>query len=57
MYCIKDYTEKLNEEQLSNPKKIPMIISTSWMKLKELFLTNKHITTLKELGLGLKRDM
>ncbi len=54
--CIKDYTEKLNEEQLANPKNIPMIISTSWMKLKEFFLTNKHITTLKELGVEIKYE-
>jgi len=52
--CIKDYTEKLSEDQLSNPKNIPMIISTSWIKLKEFFLTNKHITTLNELGVEIK---
>ena len=52
--CIKDYTEKSSEDQLSNPKNIPMIISTSWIKLKEFFLTNKHITTLNELGVEIK---
>ncbi|MHA1219589.1 MAG: hypothetical protein ACTSSN_05420 [Candidatus Heimdallarchaeaceae archaeon] len=52
--CIKDYTEKLSEDQLSNPKNIPMIISTSWIKLKEFFLTNKHLTTLNELGVEIK---
>ncbi|MHA1592657.1 MAG: hypothetical protein ACTSUP_09315 [Candidatus Heimdallarchaeaceae archaeon] len=52
--CIKDYTDKLNDDQLSNPKNIPMIISTSWMKLREFFLTDKHIATLKELGVEIK---
>ncbi|MHA2308668.1 MAG: hypothetical protein ACXABJ_05285, partial [Candidatus Heimdallarchaeaceae archaeon] len=33
---------------------IPMIISTSWMKLREFFLTDKHNNTLKELGLEIK---
>ncbi|MHA1346936.1 MAG: hypothetical protein ACTSVO_07860 [Candidatus Heimdallarchaeaceae archaeon] len=54
--CIKDYTDKLNEDQLSNPKKIPMIISTSWIKLKEFFLTDRHTTTLKELGVEIKYE-
>ena len=49
--CIKEYTDKLNVEQLANPKNIPMIISTSWMKLREFFLTEKHNETLKELGM------
>jgi hypothetical protein len=52
--CIKDYTAKLDKDQLANPKNIPMIISTSWMKLKEFFLTDKHLTTLKELGVSIK---
>lgn len=54
--CIKDYTDKLNDDQLSNPKKIPMIISTSWMKLKEFFLTDRHTATLKELGIDIKYE-
>jgi len=54
--CIKDYTEKLSEDQLSNPKSIPMIISTSWMKLKEFFLTSKHIETLGQLGVEIKYE-
>ena len=52
--CIKRYTDKLEKDQLANPKNIPMIISTSWMKLKEFFLTDKHLTTLKELGIEIK---
>ena len=52
--CIKDYTEKLTEDHLSNPKNIPMIISTSWIKLREFFLTDKHVATLKELGVEIK---
>lgn len=52
--CIKGYTDKLNQDQLANPKNIPMIISTSWMKLREFFLTDKHNRTLKELGLEIK---
>lgn len=54
--CIKNYTDKLNEDQLSNPKNIPMIISTSWIKLKEFFLTDKHMSTLKKLGVEIKYE-
>ena len=52
--CIKEYTDKLNSDQLANPKSIPMIISTSWMKLREFFLTDKHIKTLRDLGMEIK---
>ncbi len=52
--CIKEYTGKLNDNHRSNPKNIPMIISTSWMKLREFFLTEKHNKTLKELGMEIK---
>ena len=52
--CIKKYTDKLDENQLANPKNIPMMISTNWMKLKEFFLTDKHLMTLKELGIEIK---
>ena len=48
--CIKSYTNKLNENHLANPKNIPMIISTSWIKLQEFFLTEKHNKTLKKYG-------
>ena len=48
--CVKSYIDKLNKNQLANPKNIPMIISTSWIKLKEFFLTNKHNEIIKKLG-------